>query len=776
LPRRPLQQLLAIDVPAWLEQAVAPWTIEDAALWRAGGVTLALRSKLSQIPVLIEQPASGPLVISILDRRVAPGAGGRFVRALADRLEQTPKLRGWLRRLAELATILHDEEAAATALDGDLATLALAWLAWPERETDPSRQVPELPAEVHTLGLPRASRAALILYRFARGETLTALSEWEQLGAQASASTSASGSFLERLLDVVALGLLGRRAAAIRAAELAATLAHEPDEWLALARAYESLDDKQAAVAAHEQVMALRDHGWDQLRHARARGDFAVGDPVPRPDPDGTVSEQVSFVREVVKILDAAGRYDDMLTVIGELLDQHDQHDQIPADLVLRAAQLHLWRCEAELARARLAPLANDPHAQLAHLIEGALLVLEGQPERALALFETCELTGPEALELLLWQAEAHLARGETELALACVDRHIIRENTLAAYLLKLLVIATDGSPEALAGSIASRTFLDALILDVLPSLCSPESLAAAHADPSRFAALVRGILDDMGGNRSPHPTWRRRDTSGQPSLEPVAVDRSGREAAVDNLVRIRSDTPEDVIAGFAAVEEAYPSSPHPFTYQGELLIWLGRYDDALACFDEADRRAPTRWSYVGRAAAYDLLGNAERADHWTREGATRFGELETATTHVYRGERKRKLEDWDGARDDLEIALRVKSRRIGARINLALVARATGDKPGWARAIEQLEIDATAYLWEAGARRDHEYDEPTLLRALELMAGNRSSFLHTMIDANGQWRVVPPPSRWVAHARLCVALGRRELEPLIAARWLART
>ncbi|WP_146156006.1 hypothetical protein [Enhygromyxa salina] len=771
MPRRPQQQLLEIDVPAWLRESVSPWVVEAAALWRGGGVTLALRSDRARIPVLVEDRGPGPLAISILDRRIPARAGGSFVRALASQLLRAPQLRGWLRALASLAAAVAEEgsepepEPEVARFEGELATLVSAWRAWPERERDPSRQVPELPAAAFELELPRAIRAALITYRFARGEVIGALTDWEAL-----AKPKAAPSFIERHLDVLALGLLGRRDAAVCAAREAEAAAREAEDWLALARAYESLDDLPAAVAAHERVMALRDRSWDRLRHARARGDFPAGQPVPRPDPGGSRSERISFVREVVKILAAAGRHDDMLEVISELLDELDDP---PAELALRAAKLHLWRAECDAARARLAPLGRDPRAAL---IEGALAVLEGRPDDALAIFAASEVQGSDRLELLLWQAEAHLARGEAEQALACVDDHIILENTLVAYLLKLLVLATTHSPAELGQSMASRTFLDALVPDVLPSLCGPEALAAALDDPSRVRALVRGILDDMGGNRGPHPTWCRRDAEGRARLEPVEVRRSGREAAVDNLVRIRTAAPDEVIAGFAAVDAEYPSSPHPCTYQGELLIWLGRYDDALARFDDADRRAPTRWSYVGRAAAYDLIGDADQADHWTREGAVRFGELETATTHVYRGERKRKLEDWDGARDDLEIALRFKPRRIGARINLALVHRATGDHEAWTRELDRLKVDAPAFLWEAGARAGTEPDEAMLLRVLELMVGNRSSFLHTMIDADGQWRVVPAPSRFIAHARLCVALGRRELEPLIARRWLART
>ena len=82
------------------------------------------------------------------------------------------------------------------------------------------------------------------------------------------------------------------------------------------------------------------------------------------------------------------------------------------------------------------------------------------------------------------------------------------------------------------------------------------------------------------------------------------------------------------------------------------------------------------------------------------------------------------------------------------------------------------MRVDAPAFVWEAGARVERAIDESTLLTMLELMVGNRSSFLHTMIDARGEFRVVPEPSRWIGHARLSVAIGRDELGRAIAARW----
>jgi tetratricopeptide (TPR) repeat protein len=763
---RSAKSSIDLEVPAWLAEAVAPWRVDAAALVESGGVRLELRSKRSRVPVLVELPeAGGALAMSILDPRVSPRLARSFVQALGKSLRQHPRTRAWLGQLGELARRLRGESSGTAGGDEHLAALIEAWRIWPARDSDPTRQIPELPRVVAELELSREARAATILHRFARAEVLEGLSEWAELP-----KVSEDASFVELLAEAAALGIVGRREHAGAALERASEAASDEQAWLAIARAYEGLDMRESALAAHERVVALRGTAWDRLRLARVRGDFAPGEAIPRPDERASAGEKCSFVRQVIKVLDAAGRHDDGLVLIGELLDELPAPP--PPDLAMRAAQLHLWRVEGEQARAGLAALAGAVDDGRVELIEGALAVLEGRPAEGLKILDEAETSGTAtALEVLLWKAEAHLALDQPEQALACVDEHIIRENTLVAYLLKLLCVAKLKSVEELGRSIESRTFLDGLVLDVLPSLCEPEALAAARADPSQLAGLVRALLDDMGGNRGAKATWCQRGESGT-RLERVRVRPSGREAAVDNLVRIRSEPPELVLAGFEEVAREYAISPHPWTYRGELLIWLGRYEDALVSFEQADTRAPTRWSYVGRAAAYDLLGRAEEADHWTAEGAKRFGELETATTHVYRGERLRKLERWDAAKRDLDIALAVKQRRIGARINLALVHRAFDEDEAWAREVERIRRDAPAYVFEAGGRAGRELDPELLTTMLELMVGNRSSFLHTMI-AEGEFRVVPDPGRWVAHARLCLALGRAALGREISRRML---
>src|SRR5690606_24922960 len=191
--------------------------------------------------------------------------------------------------------------------------------------------------------------------------------------------------------------------------------------------------------------------------------------------------------------------------------------------------------CEGESARARLTLLRTDAtQDEHVSLILGALAVLDGEPERALELLCGRE-GGSTRLERLLWTAEAQLALGHFEPALAAVDEHIELENSLVAYLLKLLILARMRTPTELADSLASRTFLDALVADVLPSLCDAERLSAAKAaaktDPIEFAARIRELLDDMGGNRSAKPTWCRCLADGERGpLERVVVRPSGRD------------------------------------------------------------------------------------------------------------------------------------------------------------------------------------------------------------------------------------------------------
>ena len=777
----PRYKLMALAPPAWLARSVAPWQIVDAQLWHDGELALRLRSAKASVPVALDL-REGQLVMTLLDERIDRQRASNFVRALSSRLSSRPELRPYLRGLSELALLTGEArkeqpeaaERLAAGLPESLRASLELFMATPARERGPEAQVPELSAEAWALELGPEAEAARVLYRLARGQVIEALEAWSAL-----APLELEGApFVRVHLELVGLALLGRRREVL---ELLGQLEARGDElepaaWQVIARVYEGLPAKQAAIAAHAQLVARRGDPWDNLRLARVRGDFEPGEPIPRPSTDVPQSSRISFIREVIKILDAAGRLDDLLALLSEVLDSGD-FEQLPLEFSLRAATLHLWRGELEPARARAAAVREHGEQRgRVELIEGACSVLAGEAEAALASLEIAQAKGCEEQSWLMWQAEALYALGRLKEARAQVDTHILGANTLVGYLMMLRLCAQTMPAEEMHRSLATGTFLDGLVRDALPQICDPDQLAAALEQPAGFVELVTQLFVRMGGNRTEHPTWLvPSEEPGAPErLEAIVLPPTGREAAVNNLVRIRSEPPEAVLEGFVPLLADYPRSPFPCTYRGELLIWQGRYRDALASFAEADTRGQTRWSYVGRAAAYDLLEDGERAEHWGRLGAEKFGELETATTHVYRGERLRKAGEWARAREDLEIALRAKPRRIGARMNLALLCHATGDEQGWAREIERLERDAPAYLFDAGVRSDSPVTPASLEACLARMVGNRSSFLHTLIDDQGELRVVPSPGQWIGHARLCLSLHRDSLGSELVERWLA--
>ena len=201
-------------------------------------------------------------------------------------------------------------------------------------------------AELHEKEMSSTSRRQ-ILGSFARGssgDVSAALTGASMLRESASA---ASPSFVVRHVDVIALALLGRRSEAL--ARLAqADPTNDPERCLTLARAYEALDARAEAIASYERVVALRGDAWDHLRLLRAGRALDARD-IPPLAAGASNEERISYARALAKVFDAAGRFDETSIVLGDLFDAVTER---PADLVLRAATLHLWRLEAEQARA----------------------------------------------------------------------------------------------------------------------------------------------------------------------------------------------------------------------------------------------------------------------------------------------------------------------------------------------------------------------------------------------------------------------------------------
>lgn len=747
MTRRHDRVAVPVETPGWLAQAVHPWRIERAVTWPEGGVALHLASDRARVPVVVERER-GAAVFRLADPKTPVRPGSALVNALSARVGASPRLSAWLGNIERLRAVFRGEAAGPTT-----ASLQSLWAEWPDRVGTPPREITPIAIEP-PVGDNRAVAATLTYHQLACGDYLPALASWDALGA-----LPADASVIELHLHATCLALLGRRSEALETLASAQASSTDPEHGLACAWLHQIVDDVPGAEKAFARVARTNDTPWDHLRLARVRGGTGA-EALSEPAVLEQVPDRASFVLELLKVLEEGGLFDAALRVIDALGDVTDP--ELCAQVGPRAARLHCWRRDIDRARGWLERLEPDARARLQG-IEGALQVLEGHPAEGLEILEEARDAGHGGLELLLWQAEAHLALGRPQRALECIDEHILAENTLAAYTLKAYALSLTLSDDEFSRAVQSPTFLDALFADVIPSLSAVDA-ARLGEDRADTSELLRGLLDQMGGNRGPHATWCRTGDGGARRLERVEYRPSGRDAAVANLIRIRHDAPDEVLAGFEAVAEEYPRSPHPFTYRGELLIWLGRYDDALASFEQADARALTRWSYVGRAAVHELRGESEQAERWSRDGGQKFGELASATTHVYRGERLRRAGATDDGKRDLEIAVSHKPRRVGARMNLALIHRVQGDEPGWTEQVERLAADAPAFLWEAGVRSTAAVTPEQLERALELMVGNRSSFLHTMIDDNRAFRVVPSPDRLRAHARLTLGLARPAL------------
>lgn len=263
---------------------------------------------------------------------------------------------------------------------------------------------------------------------------------------------------------------------------------------------------------------------------------------------------------------------------------------------------------------------------------------------------------------------------------------------------------------------------------------------------------LLEDISRSLGGSRARPPIRLVRTETRESKLERWDIAPNAREAAARVQDRLRLEAPSEVFHEFDLLAERFPKSPFPFTYRGEVHLWLGDYAAGFAAFEEALRRRPTRWAYIGMAAGHMLLGEARKASELTEEGIRRFGHLVGATTHVYRGELRRRQGDLKAAIEDLEIALRERPTRIAARMNLALayaglgmgnradaeLRRAVQEGPG----IFWIALDALGM--EVPRELDMTMAEPIIEKALELMRGNRSSWLYSIFDAEGRFRVVP--------------------------------
>lgn len=544
----------------------------------------------------------------------------------------------------------------------------------------------------------------------------------------------------------------------------------------------------------HFREVAVARNGFsDWLRHARALVANGKGE---------------AFLETVGELMTRGDAKDEDLARLGALCDRIGAHE-LAVDLYARVAKTasraetrtlaHLawtrrciWKLSLHDARAHLSCLEDAGASEKeVHKLRAILELFDKKPKEALSMLDDFALRWPESRDPEYWlvRAEAALQEGSFKEVDRSVQQANLIETTFVAQILSArLRLAIEALPWAkvrelgvsdsffwlgrkcvnrfepwLKRAAVSSAWAERALQHLNPEIgiiigqISEPFAKASNSDAGAAVAVLDELRAQLGGNRSSTPTRRVISADGEARLESWRLPANDRQASSQLLHRLGQEEPEEILRKFELLASRFPRSPFPFTYQGELRLWLGDYRGAQTNFEEALRRRSTRWAYVGLAAIAMLEGRTLRARRWFAEGSARFGELLSATTYVYRGEQRRRLGDYPRALLDLELAVRYRPHRVGARMNLALTLAALGRRSEaddeLRRAVSllpslfHLAADALSRPWPT--RLDIDTARPFIERAFELMRGNRSSWMHTAFDKDGKFRVLPMAKGW---------------------------
>ncbi len=293
-----------------------------------------------------------------------------------------------------------------------------------------------------------------------------------------------------------------------------------------------------------------------------------------------------------------------------------------------------------------------------------------------------------------------------------------------------------------------SHTLFNGLFAVELPVLVGEETLERACRSRRALAALLEGLLDRMAGNFGPSPTFAEPE---QKRFVRLDLPMTSRAAATDALFSIRHVGADGAERALDGVLRRHPRSVHAHTYRGELLLWLGRYDEAARAFVSAMRIEPTRWAEIGLVAVAALTGRARVGSALAFVAAHHFPWVAGGTLPVYRGMLRRRTGD-PRAIEDLAAAVAAKPSRVGARMELVLALRAANRALESASHADRALGDAPAVLVDAAEAAGLSWTSDTSLltrddvleEALRSMRGNRSSGIVTWFR-DGALRVLEP-------------------------------
>ena len=457
-------------------------------------------------------------------------------------------------------------------------------------------------------------------------------------------------------------------------------------------------------------------------------------------------------------------------------------------------ARLAHWRGDLREGRRLVSEaLRKDPACPGALREQGVNRTLGGEPGAAEADLRRAVTLDPADDQAWVWLGDALGRMGDLDGAVRAIDRGLVLgggRNPTAFVLRQSLVIRrdnrlplrdgrmpADGSQvgpmkterSRLKTGVSPRKMLQelgGLIRAVRPDL----EPAVAAGEPLEVLAALDQVLDRLSGNRSCTPTVP--DPASPAGLRRAFVPEAPREQSRRVLELIRLLPAEQVLARFAEVKAAHPESTMPDVHRGEMLLWLGRTEEADRDFERciaADRG--TRWAYIGRQAVEIVRGDYAASLAQAERGVCAMDHTAGPTLFTYKGEALMALGRLDEAADQLSEAVRRHPSRVGARVLWGLCLGRLGhdaDQIGVLRGLMDLApgllSDAARMLglelWRDPDSPAPEPDErrAVLEQALVLLKANRSSSCVTYFGERGQLRTVPG----VREEEAQVALWRR--------------
>lgn len=419
--------------------------------------------------------------------------------------------------------------------------------------------------------------------------------------------------------------------------------------------------------------------------------------------------------------------------------------DPASRGVLLKLGTLALWSGRAaqalELAARARRKDGPDPDALT---LAGAAEASRGRLPAALKSLNSALAAEPEHLLAMVWRGEVLLRLGRAKEAFADLSRAVGRtDNCLGANILHSLASLALGRTQAAWSLVCVARRLPERMLKLAPEIRSGE--------PRRMERALRAALKALGGNRS-SACVRLTGAGARRKLEAYRVsDVADRmEVLQRGLYR---QAPQRVLAALKSRLGAGESPGWVHAFLGETRLWLGDGAGAERDFRRALEAEPDmRWPHVGLALTALFQNRPEEALKHCRTAEA--SDAPPRSWLAARGEAQRRLGRPAEAARDLEAALRISPERISAWFNLVLArldqgkaaeARTLyGRLAGWApQYLARAAREAGVAPGSALALTDERDIRRVFTAGLELMGGNRSSWLHLYAEKNGSLRAI---------------------------------